>query len=92
MAAEEHHTAPLAQPSTVPNTEIYRYSASSYTTKTNEGIASTCVCVCACTLCIICTFLIEELFELVQLSGVPMDKELFKVVSWQPMYTLHMDA
>lgn len=23
----------------------------------------------------------EELFELVQLSGVPMDKELFKVVS-----------
>ena len=27
-----------------------------------------------------CVIIAEELFELVQLSGVPMDKELFKVV------------
>ena len=38
MAAEERHSAPsLHQSSAGPKTELYRYSASSYTTKSNEG-------------------------------------------------------
>ena len=45
MAAEERHEiASLPKPasSAASKTEVYRYSASSYTTKSNEGI---CVCI-----------------------------------------------
>ena len=40
------------------------------------------------TLTVGCHCISEELFELVQLSGVPMDKELFKVVSGGQCCTL----
>ena len=41
MAAEERHGAvslPKQAPSAASKTEVYRYSASSYTTKSNEGM------------------------------------------------------
>ena len=46
-----------------------------------------CVCLCVCVFvcfmstCVLHAFVAEELFELVQLSEVPLDKELFKEVS-----------
>lgn len=43
-----------------------------------------CVCICGyiCMyMCVLHAFVAEELFELVQLSEVPLDKELFKEVS-----------
>ena len=44
MAAEVRQGNPSAQqPGVGPKTELYRYSASSYTTKSNEGI-SICYC------------------------------------------------
>ena len=69
-----------AQTSAPTEKEKYTYSASSFKIKTNEGRFMNRQYGVPGTFEFPNTFT-EELFELVQLSEVPVDKELFKVVS-----------
>lgn len=59
--------------------ETFTYSAGSYDRlKSNEGYFKTMAKTVS--LIFFCYCCLEELFELVRLSEVPIDKELFKVV------------
>ena len=71
--------AMAAQRSAPTEKEKYTYSASSFKIKTNEGRFMNRQYGVPLNFPI--HYFTEELFELVQLSEVPVDKELFKVVS-----------